>query len=306
MRGPLMVRAPMVRALTALGLVLAVALALAWYSGALAGLEGAILAGQRRVQDVLAGAVRQIKTGQPGAWGALLAVCFGYGVLHAAGPGHGKLLIGGYGMARRVALLRLSALALVASLAQSAVAVAVVYAGVAVLGLTRQEAQGAAERWLAPAGSLAIAAVGLWLFWRGLRGIVGANRVAHSHPHHDAGCGCPHAHGPSPEQAEAVQGWRDAAVLVGGIALRPCSGALFLLILTWQLGIGGAGVAGTFAMGLGTACVTLGVALLAVWAREGALAGLPGQSAARLLPWIEALAGVLIALAALALLHRPL
>lgn len=321
----------MSRTLTILGLAVALALAVLWASGGLAGLERAILQGQREAQTVLAQAVRQIRTGAPGAWSALLAVCFGYGVLHAAGPGHGKLLIGGYGMGRRVPVARLAGLALASSLAQSAVAVALVYAGVAVLGWTRDAARGAADRWLAPVGTLAIAGVGLWLFWRGLRGVLRQSRAGagsaheghgdHGHGHHDhahdhhqphphddgAVCDhCGHAHGPTLAQAEALAGWRDAVLLIGGIALRPCTGALFLLILTWQMGIGAAGVAGAFAMGLGTACVTGGVALLAVWAREGTLASLPGAGMARALPWIEALAGALVAFAALSLWGRPL
>lgn len=326
----------MSRTLTILGLVIALGLAALWASGGLAGLERAIVEGQREAQTVLAQAVRQIRTGAPGAWSALLAVCFGYGVLHAAGPGHGKLLIGGYGMGRRVPVARLAGLALASSLAQSAVAVALVYAGVAVLGWTRDAARGAADRWLAPVGTLAIAGVGLWLFWRGLRGVLLQSRAGagsaheghgdHDHGHHDHGhhghahghhqphphhdgavCDhCGHAHGPTLAEAEAVTGWRDAALLIGGIALRPCTGALFLLILTWQMGIGAAGVAGAFTMGLGTACVTGGVALLAVWVREGTLASLPGAGMARALPWIEALAGALVAFAALSLWGRPL
>ena len=98
---------------------------------------------------------------------------------------------------------------------------------------------------------------------------------------------------------------RDAAVLIVGIALRPCTGALLPLILTWQLGIAAAGIAGAFAMGLGTACITVAVALLAVWAREGALASLPAKLAARTLPWIEMGAGVLVVVIAIGLFSSP-
>jgi ABC-type nickel/cobalt efflux system permease component RcnA len=101
-----------------------------------------------------------------------------------------------------------------------------------------------------------------------------------------------------------VRGWRDAALLVGGIALRPCSGALFVLVLTWQLGIAAAGVIGAFVMGAGTAAVTVAVAALAVWAREGVLEGLGGGRWARTLPVLELAVGGAIALAALGLLLR--
>lgn len=307
-----------------LGAAVAVGLALFWLTGGLSALEAWAVEGQRAVQDRLAGAVRAIKTGQPGALALLLGVCFGYGVLHAVGPGHGKVLIGGYGMGRRVPFLSLSGLSLAASLAQSLVAVLFVYAGVALLGWTRAAAQGVAERLMAPLGTAAIMAVGFWLMFRGLRGIwrqAGAghdpehdDHHSHSHNHnHGSGhhqhahtdadsCDCGHAHGPSLAQLESMTSWRDAVALVAGVALRPCTGALFLLILTWQLGIGLAGVAGTFAMGLGTATVTVAVAAMAVWAREGALASLPVHSMAKALPWFEAAAGGVVALAASTLL----
>ena len=300
----------MQRAFLILGLLLAAVMALLWATGGYATLQAQVLQGQREVQSALAGAVRAIRAGQPGALAGLLGVCFSYGVLHAAGPGHGKVLIGGYGIGRRVPVLALSGIALTASLAQAALAVAVVYAGVAVLGWTRGQMEGVAEDVMAPVGSAAIAGVGLWLVWRGLRGIraaavVQAHNGHHDH-HHDADCGCGHAHGPTLAEVDKLTNWRDTTALIAGIALRPCSGALFLLILTWQMGIGTAGIAGTFAMGFGTALVTIGVALMAVWAREGALASLPGSRIVRALPWFEVLAGAVVALVALSLLVQAL
>ena len=191
------------RAFLILGAVLAVIFGLLWLLGGVAVLEHWAVNAQREVQSSLAGAVRAIKTGQPGALALLLGVCFGYGVLHAVGPGHGKVLIGGYGMGRRVPFWSLSGLSLLASLAQSAVAVLFVYAGVAVLGWTRDAAQGVAEQVMVPVGTAAIGLVGLWLMLRGLRGIWRQSAAGHGHDHdhhhhdhyhdhhdHDAACGC--------------------------------------------------------------------------------------------------------------------
>ena len=95
-------------------------------------------------------------------------------------------------------------------------------------------------------------------------------------------------------------------MLVAGIAMRPCAGALFVLVLTWQLGLAVAGIVGAFVIGLGTGLVTVAVALMAVWAREGALAGLGSGRLARALPVIELTLGAVIAVAAIGLLTSGL
>ena len=309
------------RALTLGGLFLILLVGLLWLVGALDAVAPMVQEAQRETQDRLAAAIRALRSGQPGALVAFWAVCLGYGVLHAAGPGHGKMLIGGYGVARRVPWPRLVGLAFASSLAQAAVAVGLVYALVAVLGLTRLAVEGTAEHWMTPVSHAMIAGLGLWLVWRGIKGL--RRRVAssgaeagghhdhdqhhdHHHGDHVHGPDCNHAHGPSLDEVARVSSWRGALALIAGIAVRPCSGALFILILTWQLGIALAGIVGAFVMGIGTALVTMGVAMLAVWAREGAFAGLGSGKAAWVIPWLELAMGGVIAVAALGLLFQAL
>ena len=295
--------------LLSLALVLAAGLVLVWGLGGFDGLVRWAMEQQRAAQNAMAGALRALRAGEPGALTALLGIAFGYGLAHAAGPGHGKLVLGGYGAARSVGAGRLAAIALAASMGQATTAVVLVYGGIVALDWTREHVVGLGEGALTRASTAAIALIGLWLVWRGVRGLVrlratmpaelpaGAALATGRNAEVCASCG--HRHGPTLDEVQALTGWREAAALIAAIAIRPCTGALFLLILTWRMGLEAAGIAGVYAMGLGTAAITVGVAVLSVSARDGALMWTGRLGALRpALPALELAVGILVTLAA--------
>lgn len=267
---------------------------------------------QRDVQNAMARSLRALQAGEAGALLGLWGLCLTYGFVHAAGPGHGKLVIGGYGVGARVAAARLVGLAVLSSLAQALTAVVMVYAAIWLLGWGRSQMTAAADEFFAPLSYALIIGVGAWLLIRGLRHLWLTRQVDahdHDHHHHDDGLcsSCGHAHGPTPEQAANVRSVRDAVAVIAAIAIRPCTGAVFLLILTHALGVSWAGVAGAFVMGIGTAAFTGAVALASVGLRESTLAQVAGGTAtARLLAIVEVVAGATIAALAVQLLLRVL
>ncbi|EDQ06160.1 hypothetical protein DSM14862_03150 [Sulfitobacter indolifex] len=288
-------------ALAALATLLA--MAALWWTGGFNALAHWAAGQQRGFQNSIASGLRATRGGDVAAFWTVLLASFAYGVVHAAGPGHGKIVIGGYGLAREVPMLRLSLIALAASLGQAVTAAAVVYAGIMLLGLGREALVGVTEDIMAPASYGAIALIGLWLIWRGLR-----HARQETAPSGEAICNhCGHAHGPSVAQVQQAGNLRDALLLIGGIAMRPCTGALFVLVITWHMGIGGVGVLGAFAMAFGTGLVTIATGLAATGLRAGLLGGLAGSPRlAQAAAVAELTAGLVVVTLASGLLMRAL
>jgi len=270
---------------------------------------------QQYVQNALAQGLRALKQGDAGAFMALLSLCFAYGFFHAAGPGHGKVILGGYGLSQRVPLRRLSLLAVSSSLAQSGTAIVLVLGGLSVLNWGRTQLTDLAEDVLAPLSYGLIAALGVWLMIRGGRKFLrrSRNHTSHDHDHHHGhdhahgACpSCGHKHGPTLEEAANATSLRDGLAIVASVAIRPCTGAIFLLLLTWRMDLVAAGIAGVIAMGLGTATVTLAVALAATTLRQTTLQHLESTLAQRLAASLEVFAGLLVATIALQILFRAL
>ncbi|KJC58159.1 nickel transporter [Bradyrhizobium sp. LTSPM299] len=90
----------------------------------------------------------------------------------------------------------------------------------------------------------------------------------HDHdPHHVHDEHCGHSHGPTPAELAGPGGWQRGLGAIVTVGIRPCSGAILVLVFALAQGLFWAGIAATFAMGLGTAITVAAIAIAAVSAR---------------------------------------
>ena len=241
-----------------------------------------ILASQAALNRKLIETVHLIKDGSflSGTL-TLVLIAFGYGVLHAAGPGHGKAVISSYVLANEETVRRGIALSFLAAIFQALSAILIVGLLLLIMRQTSLTLRATGAR-LETLSWLLIAGVGVWMLWRQLsffpRQPAGGDVVraeslrdlAPSHVHGPA-CGCGHAHMPNPRDAAGAWSWRKAMPIALAIGIRPCTGALLLLIFSVGQGLFWAGVLGTFAMAVGTAMTVSGLATLAISSRHWAV-----------------------------------
>jgi nickel/cobalt transporter (NicO) family protein len=270
------------------------------------GLVGWLLAKQSEFYRQMSSTIRAAKSDGSAVW-TLLAISFAYGIFHAAGPGHGKAVISSYLVANRETARRGIVLSFASALMQSLVAVVMVGICAWLLNATARTMCGAERVIEIASYALiaAFGARLVWTkgggFLRALRppqlvpamAVAAQHRdhhdhdhdhghhghshahasVAHDHGHdhahddhvHDEHCG--HSHGPDPSELAGPGGWRRGFAAIFAVGIRPCSGAILVLVFALAQGLFWAGVAATFVMGLGTAITVATIAVVAVSAR---------------------------------------
>ncbi len=241
-----------------------------------------VLATQSQLNRDMAAAVRGMKSEDPiRAAAVLIAIAFAYGVLHAAGPGHGKSVISAYVLANRETVRRGIALSFLSALVQAMSAIVFVAIMVLILQQTSIQMR-STEATIETVSWGLVAIVGLYLLWRQIAPFIARESAAKiddhvhlpdvaNHRHaHGPDCGCGHSHMPSPNQLQGAWSWKKALPLAFSVGIRPCSGAILLLIFALSQGMLWAGVLGTFAMALGTAITVSALATLAVKSRDWA------------------------------------
>lgn len=264
------------------------------------GVIGWILAKQSEFYREMSTTIRAAKSDGSAVW-TLLGISFAYGIFHAAGPGHGKAVISSYLVANEETARRGIVLSFASAFLQALVAVAIVAVFAWLLSSTAKT-MCSAEKAIEVVSYALIAAFGARLVWTKGAGFMRALQAkpamaavhqhdhhhdhdhhhhhdhhhghAHAHDHghshgdghvHDEHCG--HSHGPTPDQLAGPGGWRRGLGTIFAVGMRPCSGAILVLVFSLAQGLFLAGIAATFVMGLGTAITVATIAIIAVSAK---------------------------------------
>ncbi|KQN70174.1 hypothetical protein ASE94_12640 [Devosia sp. Leaf64] len=290
------------------------------------GFFGWIQQEQRNFYAAMTGALDRMRSDWTTFW-LLGGLSFLYGVFHSAGPGHGKVVISSYVLANERQLRQGIALSAVSALLQSVVAIVFVLLLAGVLRLT-STALGDAAYWVEILSYAMVALLGVWLLLRKILGWghhhhhnpepkpvrrdIWHDHDGHAHEHHDHDHdhhhqGHDHDHGHSHDDhhghdhehhhhmhhavapADLKGNWREKLGVVLAVGLRPCSGALVVMVFALSQGVLLAGVVSVLLMGLGTAITVAVLASLAVGAKGlvSRLGGSESVLAQRIVWWAE-------------------
>ena len=221
---------------------------------------------QRDVNMQMSGLLKAVAENPTQAGGSLLLFSFLYGVLHALGPGHGKIVITTW-LATHPSKLKSSiCLTLASSLLQGLVAIALVVVVLTVLQLPARKLH-MSSFWLEKGSYALVGVLGLLLCWRALkklRALLQQPKFKSFTPHHvhDANCGCGHQHVPTQEQLQSGDDWRARLMIILSMGMRPCSGAIMVLLFSKVIGVFSWGVVSALAMAAGTSLTITSLALL--------------------------------------------
>lgn len=239
---------------------------------------------QQNFYNAMSKSMRDMGTGGGAAAFSLMLLSLGYGVFHAAGPGHGKAVVSGWLLATESQLRRGILVAFLSAMLQAFVAVALVSSVLLLVSGAAAAAKNMAG-WLEVASFAMIAAMGAYVLWGGVKAFPWkrrkvaqthhfeiVNQLPSSNEHdHIHGPDCDHVHAPTAKEVDGDWSWKKAAALSLAVGLRPCSGAILVLLFANSIGIYWAGVVSTFVMGLGTFATVAAAATLAVYSKQLAM-----------------------------------
>lgn len=256
------------------GLLLLVALACALvFSDSVAELARYSADYQRRINQVLSTSLRDVQsgTGSLALW-TLVTVCFGYGVVHTLGPGHGKAVVVAYFLDSSRPRAWIEGIFAGGWIAFTHTLAALLLAGalklsstVGLLGAMRE------VRNVEIVSYTLILLVGFWRLWAGITGRLHEHPHGdhgHGHHHHDHGHDRSHGHDHHHHDHEPPQRTIAGWLLLTAAGIAPCAGALIIILLSIALDVLWAGVVGVIAIALGMAITLAAIGMASMVAHR--------------------------------------
>lgn len=233
---------------------------------------------QRNLHGEMTALMQQVVAHPHQAGLTLLGFSLIYGVLHALGPGHGKVVIATFLATHPLKLKTSLQLTLAAALLQGVVAVVLVTVMLTILQLSSRQLH-LSSYWLEKGSYLLVIALGIWLSWRAVKKILqtlkNSERTFHRlmplNHQHSADCGCGHQHVPDSESVNNAINIKTKTIVVLSMGLRPCSGAMMMLLFAKVMGVYWWGALSAIVMAAGTALTVSAMALLVYISRTLAL-----------------------------------
>ena len=226
---------------------------------------------QRRINHVLSTSLRDVQsgTGSLALW-TLVTVCFGYGVVHTLGPGHGKAVVVAYFLDSSRPRAWIEGIFAGGWIAFTHTLAALLLAGVLKLSSTVGLLGAMREvRNVEMVSYTLILLVGFWRLWAGITGRLhehphGDHGHDHHHHGHDHGHGHDHHHHDHAPPQRTIAGW----LLLTAAGIAPCAGALIIILLAIALDVLWVGVVGVIAIALGMAITLAAIGMASMVAHR--------------------------------------
>ena len=249
------------------------------HGGGSAGFAGLLVDFQRRANAEIASHMNAVEQGDDLAAFLLgLTITFVYGMVHAFGPGHGKLVIVSYFLGRETRVMRGVVMAVQVAVVHVIAAVVVVWLADFVLrsgfGIGLSEVPG-----VRAASFLIIFGIGVYMLYRAVRAstapaagaAIGHDQdqsPAHAHRH---GHGHHQGHGHRHDDAHGHGGNVESGFMALAAGMVPCPGAVLVMLyaVANDMLYPGFLLVASMSLGIGLSICTLGVG--AILARQSAV-----------------------------------
>lgn len=248
---------------------------------------------QKVFNTELSGSLNALSDHQNKAGLTLVFISFLYGVFHAVGPGHGKFILTSYLSLEKTRLNQAMKITFASALVQGLVAVSLVTVIVVIFTLSRQYFN-LTLKWVERGSFTIMILLGLYWCYQVFKQMKKASKpkiksirfsqqpmlqkipqkrplVQHTHHVHDEHCGCGHKHLPTSNEMQKAKDWKTQLMLILSIGVRPCSGAILVLFLSYTLDLYFWGVISALVMAIGTGFTLSLFAYLVIVARNKAV-----------------------------------